>query len=187
MWKISSIAPGWFVRDLQACGQGAQWGGEAVVSWCPVPSLGLCSLLVRVLRTGSLGRCSAVLLCLVFAVSVMLGFLSVATVPHCRFVLHPLALQTGLWGQQVVTGTHGNCETPNHKASLRGVHPWALVALLQSLNFGTVSSVCGAWQQCRVVRKCHGKRLGNEHVFLGVLVHSASPGNSLCQLQIICK
>lgn len=37
---------------------------------------------------------------------------------------------------------------------------------------------CGAWQQCRVARKCHRKCLDKEHTFLGVLVHSASPGDT---------
>lgn len=35
------------------------------------------------------------------------------------------------------------------------------------------------WQQGRVVRKCHGKCLDKEHVFLGVLVLSVSPGTAL--------
>lgn len=176
-----------FGRDLQASGQGAQWEVEAVVWWCPVPSPGLCSHLVRVLRIGRLGRCSAVLLWLLFAVSVSFSGFSVqllslnadlCSIPappawalrHSRLSLEPMGIvkyQTTkpLWG---------------------GV----------SLSFGSSVAVSEFWdiflsvwywQQCRVVRRCHGKRLDKEHVFLGVLVHSASPGNSLCQLEISCK
>lgn len=95
-------------------------------------------------RRGSLAQCCAFVtaLCCVCAI---LRFLSVTLPLSAALCSIPCSSSLGSEAQQVVTGAHGNCEIPKHRASLReGVYLWALVALVQSLSSGTFSSVCGA-------------------------------------------